>query len=74
MIWNFSLQMVYATELAAIGRAGVALPRIPSFDFLFSDAVITLEDGYASIVTDVQHAKDPKRVVQRLSNLPVAAR
>jgi LBP / BPI / CETP family, C-terminal domain len=57
-IWNFALQPVYAIEVAKIGQAGVALPRIHGFDFLFNNATITLESGYANVLTDVKHVAD----------------
>ncbi|MBC7570099.1 MAG: hypothetical protein H7319_10250 [Spirosoma sp.] len=70
-IWNWVLQSVYATVVAKMGQAGVALPRIPGFSFLFDQATITLETGYASVLTDVQHVTDPgvmylmsKRLIQ----------
>jgi len=58
LIWNFALQPVYATEVAKIGQAGVPLPRIQGFDFLFKNATITLVPGYANVLTDVQHVTD----------------
>jgi hypothetical protein len=73
-IWNWSLQKVYATEVAAIGKAGVALPRIPNFDFLFDEAEITLHAGYANVVTDVQHTGDAGRVAQLAAKLAVKTR
>lgn len=57
-IWNFVLQPVFATEIAKIGEAGVPLPRIHGFDFLFSNTDVTLETGYANVLTDVQHVSD----------------
>ncbi|MCU1266501.1 MAG: hypothetical protein JWM21_2819 [Acidobacteria bacterium] len=57
-IWNFALQMPYSTEVAEIGKKGVCLPRIQGFDFLFSQATITLEPGYANVLSDVQYVTD----------------
>ena len=57
-IWNSALQPVFATEMEKIGQAGVPLPRIKGFDFLFEKATITLETGYANVLTDVQHVND----------------
>jgi hypothetical protein len=57
-IWNFVLQTVYATEVAKIGQAGVALPRIQGFNFLFNNATITLQPGYANVLCDVQYVTD----------------
>ncbi|MCU1266500.1 MAG: hypothetical protein JWM21_2818 [Acidobacteria bacterium] len=58
VIWNWVLQPVYATEVAKIGQAGVALPRIQGFNFLFNNATITLAPGYANVLSDVQYAAD----------------
>ncbi|MCU1266502.1 MAG: hypothetical protein JWM21_2820 [Acidobacteria bacterium] len=58
MIWNWVLQPVYGTEVAKIGQAGVALPRIHGFDFLFNNATITMAPGYANVLSDVQHVTD----------------
>jgi hypothetical protein len=57
-IWNFVLQTVYATEVAKIGQAGVALPRMQGFDFLSNNATITLQPGYANVLCDVQYVTD----------------
>jgi hypothetical protein len=58
IIWQSALEPVYALEVAKIGEAGVALPRIQGFNFLFDRATITLAPGYASVLTDVQHVGD----------------
>ena len=63
------LQPEYARVLAAIGQAGVVLPRIPNFDFVFSEAVITLNSGYVNVVTDVQHTADAGRVMYLASKM-----
>jgi hypothetical protein len=57
-IWNLILQSVFANELAAMGQLGIPLPRIKGFDFLFDHATVTLHQGYASVLTDVQHVTD----------------
>jgi hypothetical protein len=57
-IWNWVLQPVYGTEVAKIGQAGVALPRIQGFSFLFNKATITLAPGYANVLSDVQYVTD----------------
>ncbi len=58
MIWMSALQPVYAQEVAKMGTAGVALPRITGFDFLFDQAKITIEDGFVAVLTDVKHVSD----------------
>lgn len=55
-LWNFVLQPMYSQQLAAMGTAGVALPRIQGFDFLFNSATVTLQPGYASVLANVQYS------------------
>jgi hypothetical protein len=57
-IWSWVLEPVFALVAAKIGKAGVALPRIEGFNFLFDHATITLESGYAGVLTDVKHVGD----------------
>lgn len=54
-IWNFVLEPTFDTELEKLGKTGVPLPRIKGFDFLFTEATLTLAAGYLAVVTDVQH-------------------
>jgi hypothetical protein len=57
-IYNLALRPVFAAAAKAVGKAGVALPRIQGFNFLFDNATINLEQGYASVLTDVMHTND----------------
>ena len=57
-IWNSALQPVFATEMEKIGQAGVPLPRIKGFNFLFEKSKISIETGYANVLTDVQYTND----------------
>jgi hypothetical protein len=57
-IYNIALRKVFAQAATAVGKAGVALPRIQGFNFLFDNAQIALVQGYASVLTDVMHTKD----------------
>jgi hypothetical protein len=68
-IWNMALQPAYAKTVATIGQAGVALPRIPGFDFLFNQAVVTVQNGYINVVTDVLHTNDAAMIVYLASKL-----
>lgn len=72
-IWNLALQPAYAATVAKMGQAGVALPRVPGFDFLFSEASITVQQGYVTVVTDVQHTTDAATTLRLASKLPAAA-
>lgn len=57
-IWETALQLEYTNVMAAIGQTGVALPRIANFNLLFDQAVITINNGYIEVVTDVLHTSD----------------
>jgi len=60
-VWN-ALRPNWQNTFSAIGTAGLPLPRIPGFDFLFDAAVITLKpavggvDGYISITTNFNYS------------------
>jgi hypothetical protein len=69
-IWNLALQPAYAATVAKMGQAGVALPRIPGFDFLFAEAVVTVQQGYVDVLTDVQHTTDKAMTLRLNSKLP----
>jgi len=55
-----------------MGQAGVALPRIPGFDFLLAEASITVQQGYVNVVTDVQHTTDRAMTLRLASKLATA--
>ena len=57
-IWNWVLQPVFASQMNKIGKAGVALPRIAGFNFLFAQAQITLNSGYVAVLANVEHIAD----------------
>jgi LBP / BPI / CETP family, C-terminal domain len=73
-IWNWALQPAYAATMAMIGQAGVALPRIPGFDFLFDQASLTTQAGYINVITDVLHTTDAAMTMhlasKRIANGP----
>jgi len=71
-IWNLALQPAYAATVAKMGQAGVALPRIPGFDFLLAEASITVQQGYVNVVTDVQHTTDRAMTLRLASKLATA--
>lgn len=62
-IWD-ALRPNWQTTFAAIGTAGVPLPRIPGFEFLFDKATVSIEaatpgaDGYVSITTDLSYSPE----------------
>jgi hypothetical protein len=59
--WN-ALAPNWQNAFSAIGKAGLPLPRIPGFDFIFDQAAITVKpavagaDGYISITTNVTYS------------------
>jgi hypothetical protein len=59
-IWNFVLQPVYALELQKIGQTGVPLPFMKGFQFLFEQATVTVQPGYAAVLTNVQYIGSPQ--------------
>ncbi len=66
-IWDFALATVYGKEVNQMGKDGVPLPRIKGFDFIFDNVKITLEQGYASVLTDLKHVSDTTNVAYLLS-------
>lgn len=52
-VWSSTLEPVYATTVNQMGQNGVPLPRIQNFSFLFTGAVITINDGYVNVATDL---------------------
>jgi hypothetical protein len=62
-VWN-ALRPNWQNAFSAIGSAGLPLPRIPGFDFLFDQADIAVTvpaagaDGYISITTNVTYSPE----------------
>ena len=79
-IWN-ALRPNWQNTFAAIGKAGVPLPRIPGFEFLFDKASVSIEpatltaDGYVSVLTNVTYSPEALApAVKRAVALRPAAR
>jgi hypothetical protein len=60
-VWT-ALRANWQQAFSAIGAAGLPLPRIPGFDFLFDQAAVTVNpavpgtDGYFSITTNLTYS------------------
>jgi hypothetical protein len=55
MIWNTTLQPEYAQELSKLGAAGVPVPFIQGFQFLFDQAVVQVQSGYVSVLANAEY-------------------
>jgi hypothetical protein len=60
-VWN-ALRPNWQQAFSVVGTAGLPLPRIPGFDFLFDQAAVTVKpavtgaDGYISITTNLTYS------------------
>jgi hypothetical protein len=79
-LWN-ALAGQWQDAFAEIGKAGMALPRIPGFDFVFGNTPVTVvapvagADGYISVSTNVTYVPEnlAAPVRSRLSRPAMAA-
>jgi len=58
-IWNFALQPVYALEKQKMAHTGVPLPFMAGFQFLFNQAAVVVQPGYADVLANVQYIGTP---------------
>jgi hypothetical protein len=62
-VWD-ALRPNWQNAFAAVGKAGVPLPRIPGFNFLFDQAAVAVNpavagaDGYVAITTNLAYAPE----------------
>lgn len=73
-VWSFVLEPEFANEVAEMGKQGIALPRVPGFAFLFTDAQITTEadeGGYVSVLTDFEYQPAVAQAAGLISAPPV---
>lgn len=71
-IWNYVLQPVYALETQKMAHTGVPLPFMVGLQFLFNQATVNVQPGYADVLANVQYTgsssftdsltRDPKLV------------
>ncbi|MEM7052792.1 MAG: hypothetical protein AAF604_24215 [Acidobacteriota bacterium] len=69
-IWSFVLEPEFANEVALMGKQGVALPRIPGFEFLFDKAEISIEatdGGYVAVQTDFEYKPSSNEAIGDLA-------
>ncbi len=52
-LWQFAGEPQYATLLVALGKSGVPLPIMEGFQFDFTNAELSPQDGYVSILANV---------------------
>jgi hypothetical protein len=82
-VWD-ALRPNWQDVFAQVGTAGVPLPRIPGFDFLFDQATVAVNpavagaDGYVAITTDLTYAPEGlapavRRAIARRSAVLVEA-
>jgi hypothetical protein len=53
-LWTFIGEPNYDKLLTDVGNQGVALPIMKGFQFLFEKALLNLEEGYVSVLADVE--------------------
>ncbi len=54
-IWNFMLQPAYAVLMAKMGHTGVPLPFMTGMQFLFQQATVVVQPGYADVTADITY-------------------
>ena len=58
-IWNLGMHTAYLNVMQSLGRAGVPLPFMAGFQFRFDEATVTVQPGYADVLTDVEFIGTP---------------
>lgn len=71
-IWNFTLQSVYAIETQKMAHTGVPLPFMAGLQYIFDQATVAVQPGYADVLANVEYVgtaefvdalgRDPKMV------------
>ena len=54
-IWNFVLQPIYALETQKMAHTGVPLPFMEGFEFLFNQATVAIQPGYADVLANMTY-------------------
>ena len=52
-VWNFGLQPVYAIEMQKMAHTGVPIPFMTGMQFLFDEATVVIQPGYADVTADI---------------------
>ncbi len=53
-VWPVVGENAYATAMEKLGQTGVAIPIARGFSFLLTDSVLSIQDGYVSISTQLE--------------------
>jgi hypothetical protein len=61
-IWNIGMHTAYQNVMQSLGRAGVPLPFMAGLQFRFDEATVTVQPGYADVLTDVEFIGTPALV------------
>ena len=54
-IWNFTLQQVYAIETQKMAHTGVPLPFMAGLQYIFDQATVVVQPGYADVLANVEY-------------------
>jgi hypothetical protein len=54
IVWPVTAEPLYAETLENLGKTGVPLPIMQGFQFVFDQAQLSVQDGYVSILADVE--------------------
>jgi len=55
LLWNFALQAAYARIMRDMAHTGVPLPFMAGLQFVFNQATVTVQQGYADVLANVQY-------------------
>ena len=61
-IWKFALHPVYRIETEKMAHAGVPLPFLQGFQFLFDRATVRLQPGYADVLANMRYVGSQKHL------------
>ena len=70
-VWNLGMHTAYLNVMQSLGRAGVPLPFMAGVQFRFDEATVTVQPGYAEVLTDVEFP--PPAFVEALAREPRTA-
>jgi hypothetical protein len=70
-VWNLGMHTAYLNVMQSLGRAGVPLPFMAGVQFRFDEATVTVQPGYAEVLTDVEFP--PPAFVEALTREPRTA-
>ncbi len=71
-VWNLGMHDAYQNVMRSLGRAGVPLPFMAGFQFLFDQATVAVQPGYTDVLTDVEFIGTPA-FIQALAREPGTA-